>query len=316
MSSPPKVLVVRFAAIGDCVITAFAVTAIRKQWPDARIVWAVQREPSVVIACPELVQRHAIFDRKVWKKSRWNPATWRAQTRAWLDLRRENFDLGFDFQGHSKTALALRIAAPKERYAARATDALAARLTQPVALKQIHQVERDLEFVSLAGVHQSVERPIMPDLEAEVTAFRQQIKAPSLVTITTGAGWPDKVYPTKHWEEVARRLVAAGHHVMTLGAPGEPELQVDGIDNRVGKLTLRQAMVALAASKVHLGADTGNGHIAAAYGVPVVTLFSKHGPEQFLPRGSRALWLRAQPVQDIPVHAVLEKADELLGGQN
>lgn len=312
MSQPGKVLVVRFSAIGDCVMTAFAVTAIRRQWPNAQIVWAVQREPATVIATPELVDSVAIFDRKQWKKNRWKPATWRAQIASWLDLRKRKFDMGFDFQGHSKTAIAMRLAAPMRRFSARATDALSRALTPPVTITAEHQVDKELELVRYAGVDQHVERPIMPDLAPEVAAFRHSLGAPSLVTLSTGAGWPDKIYPASSWETVAAGLIADGHAVMTLGAPGEPRLANPEVHDRVGRLSLREAMVAMAASDLHLSADTGSGHIAAAYGVPVVTLFSRHGPERYLPRGSRAEWLRAQPISDIAADDVLRKAREQL----
>jgi len=312
VSDPRKVLVVRFSAIGDCVMTAFAVTAIRRQWPNAEIVWAVQREPATVVATPELVDRVAIFNRKQWKQSRWKPATWRAQLSSWLDLRKEKFDIGFDFQGHSKTAIAMRLAAPRRRYSARATDALSRALTPPVTITAEHQVDKELEFVRHAGVDQAVERPIMPDLAPEVAALRHSLGASSLVTISTGAGWPDKIYPASHWEAVAAGLIADGHTVMTLGAPGEPRLENPDVQDRVGRFSLREAMVATAASDLHLSVDTGSGHIAAAYGVPVVTLFSRHGPERYLPRGSRAEWLRAQPISEIASDDVLAKAREQL----
>ena len=64
-----------------------------------------------------LVNSVAEFPRDKWKANRWSPATWREQLRAYAGLRKHKFDWGLDLQGHSKTALALRIAKPKRRLA-------------------------------------------------------------------------------------------------------------------------------------------------------------------------------------------------------
>jgi ADP-heptose:LPS heptosyltransferase len=63
----------------------------------------------------------------------------------------------------------------------------------------------------------------------------------------------------------------------------------------VGKLSLRESMAWIAHSQLHLAADTGSGHIAAAYGVPVVSLFSNKSPARSRPWGDRVTVLHNGP---------------------
>jgi len=112
-----------------------------------------------------------------------------------------------------------------------------------------------------------------------------------LVTIAVGTGPPKKVY--HRWGDVARSLMERGLRVAFVGGPGEIAPDVEGVQNLVGRLSLPETMQWIAASRVHLAADTGSGHIAAAYGVPVVSVFGWTDPDVYRPYGDRVTVLDA-----------------------
>jgi len=60
----------------------------------------------------------------------------------------------------------------------------------------------------------------------------------------------------------------------------------------VGKLGLRETMSVIASSSLTLAADTGAGHLAAAYGVPVVSIFGPTDPDEFRPYTDRSVVLK------------------------
>lgn len=289
--SAPRVLVVRFSAIGDCVMTAWAIGDIRRAYPDARIVWAAETRCLPVLAVGPLVDRAVDVPREQWKRER----NFLAPLRLFAGLRRERFDVGFDFQGHSKTALCLRLAAPEVRLAARATDAFARSLNPVVRLPvgEIHEVELAKRLVAAwnAGATDSADAlPIMPmvgDLPAAV------VGTTSLVSIQTGAGAADKVVPPAHWAAVAERLAGSGLRLCAIGGPNDPRIEHPAVVDLVGRLNLREAMAVVARSALHLAGDTGTGHIAAAYGVPTVSVFGPTAPERYRPWSSKAIVLRA-----------------------
>lgn len=301
--SGPRWLVVRFRAIGDCVMAAWPVTAIRQAHPDAWIVWAVESRCAPVISSPALANEIAEFPRDHWKKHRWSPRTWHCQLHCYAALRKHRFDFGIDLQGHSKTALALRLSGARRRIAVDATDALAARLNPVAALAEGHTVDRHMRALNELGKYGTPRQPIMP--EAPVPP---DWPAGPVVSLMTGASSPRKSYPVEQWEAVASNLRAQGLSVVAIGGPHDPPLtSVDR--NYVGKLCLRGSLGAVAASAVHVCADTGTGHAAAAYGVPVVSLFGrgKHTPERFRPYSDRATVLQQG---DLPCSITPEQVSE------
>jgi len=285
VSEMPRILVVRFAAIGDCVMAAWAVTALRQAFPEGQIVWAAQERCAPVVADGTMVDETVVADRDAWKKTRWSPATWWHQTRRFTSLRKHRFEFGFDLQGHSKTALCLRLSGAKERHARRATDALARKLNPVTAVEEMHEVEANLAFLGQFWPLSLPERPLMPDLPA----WRDS----GFVSIQTGAGSKDKTYPAEQWKRVAEGLVKAGHRVVVVGGRKDPHLTVPGVEDLVGHLSLTETMQVVRASAAHVAADTGTGHIAAAYGVPVVSVFGPTDPEVYRPWSPQATVLQA-----------------------
>lgn len=314
-----KVLIVRFAAIGDCVMTAWAATAIRHAKPDTEITWAVQERCSPVIDTDRLVNDLYVFPRERWKTRRWSPATWRDQLVKYTGLRAQRFDAGFDFQGHSKTALCLRLAGCNRRYASRATDALAARLNPPSNLTPTgpHEVELAISLVQKAFDANLPSLPIMPELLEEKAWWRERIvSSEPIVSIQTGAGEPDKTYPVGRWMEVADRLKAKGFQIVSVGGPNDPKLRSPAVLDTVGTQSLTRSLALVAMSDVHLAADTGTGHAAAAYGVPVVSVFGRTDPARFKPWSKKGIVLREGiDTKSVTPEQVVESVGMLLEGR-
>lgn len=260
---------------------------VRRALPDAFIAWAVDPRCQAVLDWRELGDQRPLLDLKfdipweTWKRDRTGSL---AHIRHYLKLRAYRFDLAIDLQGHSKTAICLRLCGAKRRLAARAIDGFA-RVLNPLAPagQAVHTVERNLETLAAAFESQADASPIMPRLP-------QVVLPENLATIAVGSGHPKKNYA--RWGDVACELDRRGMEVAFLGGPGEDAPCEVGL-NMVGRLDLDQTMAWVAGSRVHLAADTGSGHIAAAYGTPVVSVFGWTRPEVFRPYTDRAVVLDA-----------------------
>lgn len=308
--SAPRVLIVRFSAIGDCILTAWSATAIRKRWPDARIVWAVQDNCAPVIASPQLADRVEIFRRREWRWKLWSPRAVAGQVRFAKRLRSENFDVGFDFQGLAKTALTLYFARPKQRFTVPSQDMVVRGLNPVVELEEgLHEVERGLRLIRQWEPDiEPVTRPIMPDLPRPENAEKHR----PLATIQTGAGHPTKLYPPLMWEEVVRLLRKQGVRPVTIGAPGDP--LVINSETWVGRFGLLESMAWVRASDVHIAADTGTGHVAAAYGIPSVSVFGPMDQARYRPYGDQATILnRGGKPEEVTPQEIVDAAMERLG---
>lgn len=309
-----KVLLVRFSAIGDCILAAHAATALRLADPEGLLVWAIESRCSPVVDRERLVDEVHEFPRDIWQRRRWSPVTWWETVRAHASLRKYRFDLGIDLQGHSKTALCLRLSGARRRISANATDVLA-RVVNPVVTgdrDSMHVVEWQRRVLAEVGDYPAVDRPIMPTLHAERASVKAMLDTGRpLATISTGAGAINKRWPIERWLQVGDALTARGMAVAYLGGAGDPK---PGRDlDLVGKLPLAESMAAVAESALHLCADTGSGHMAAAYGVPVVSIFGPMPPVRFRPwtPDGEVLHKGADPAA-VTVEEVLAASDRLL----
>ncbi|CAN5436385.1 lipopolysaccharide heptosyltransferase II [soil metagenome] len=305
--SAPRVLIVRFSAIGDCVMAAWAATSVRGKHPDAFLCWAVEGRCAPMVDRTHLVTQRIEFPRDKWKKARWSPRCWQEQLLKYARMRELKFDWGIDLQGHSKTALCLRLAFPKRRLSVAATDAFVRRLNplMEAGPEGEHTVERNHRALSAFGEFTLPERPIMPDVPHEIDR--------RLVTIAVSAGQADKAYPSERWAEMARILLAQGYRVAFLGGPTDQPPEVEGAEDHVGKLPLAETLAMVQASAVHLAGDTGTGHMAAAVGTPVVSVFGPTDPARFRPYTQHGIVLkRGGSTADVTLAEVEEAANRYL----
>lgn len=306
-----KALIVRFSAIGDCVMSVPVAASIRRSLPDSQIVWAIEPRCVPVVDAERLGCELTLADRPRWKQKTWSPTVWREQMAFFTQLRSMKFDYGIDLQGHSKTALCLRFAAPKRRISARAHDVFTKQLNPFLTdVKGEHAVDRNLRALSALGEFSREARWVMPSLTAERSRFRR--RSARTAVIATATGHPQKNYPLEKWEEVAGGLLKMGVKAVFIGGPGDSAPQ--GFEDLCGKLSLAESMAAIAESEIVLCADTGAGHIAAAYGVPVVSVFGVTEPSTFAPYTKHRAVLRSEShrTEDVSPGEVLSAAASLL----
>ncbi|MBV6456972.1 MAG: Lipopolysaccharide heptosyltransferase 1 [Fimbriimonadaceae bacterium] len=291
-------------------MTAWAATAIHRAMPGAEIVWAVETRCAPLLDVGRSVSEAYLYDRGRWKGRRWNPATWSEQIRFYAGLRRYGFDWGMDFQGHSKTALCLKLSGAKRRLGVRATDPWARRLN-PIfdgIGASPHVVDVNQAAIQSFG---SFNLPSHPDLpQGRLPGNFGDVTR--LITLSTSAGRPWKSYPIEAWRHVAEVLAADGFRVVSLGGPGDPTLDLPNAEDWVGRTSITETLGAVAASTLHLSADTGTGHMAAATGTPVVSLFSRTDPAVYRPYGEQVTVLRAADMGLISPQDVLEAASRFL----
>jgi len=308
--SAPRVLIVKFSAIGDCVMAAPALSAFRRAEPDALMVWAADPRCSAVIDRNRLVNEVYDIPRAAWKR---DGVGWMGQIRHYLALRRYGFDFGFDLQGHGKTAICLRLSGAKRRIAGYAIDP-AARVLNPLAPGNpdgTHRVLRNRDVLAGALKLDPDLSPIMPSLAAERETVRERFGS-GFVSIHVGAGATWKQWPSDRWAAVARHLLAQGRKVLFLGGLGERAPEVEGAMDACEELSLAESVAAVAESEFHLAADTGSGHMAAAYRVPVLSIFGKTKPELYRPYTDRGIVLKAgERTEDVSVESVLAEIPRL-----
>jgi ADP-heptose:LPS heptosyltransferase len=148
----------------------------------------------------------------------------------------------------------------------------------------------------------------------------------NLVALAPGAGGRFKCWPLINFVNLAKKLKEANYLPIFILGPAETEWQ-DEIKNHLpdALFPLQQTIekspyltIALAQqAKLVIANDGGVGHILAASGKPIISLWGPTDPNKSTPNNNHVTIVRSQDfggksMSDIPVQAVFEKALNLL----
>jgi heptosyltransferase-2 len=130
-----------------------------------------------------------------------------------------------------------------------------------------------------------------------------------VVALAPGAVGPSKRWPAERYGSVAAALARQGCAVWVIGGPGERELAghihraSGGATRDLTGTDLREAIIALAASRVAVSNDSGLLHVAAALGTPVIGIFGPTSPWHWAPLNPlEAVVTAAAPLPCQPCH--------------
>ncbi len=121
---------------------------------------------------------------------------------------------------------------------------------------------------------------------------------PALRVVVHPGGFSSRVWKPVHFRDLVLRLAREGRRVLLTGSAAERDkLRADaqvsawpaGVSDLMGELTLRQVMAVIVDSHVVVSMSTGPMHIAAALGVPTVSIFDprrNQSPTRWQPLGT------------------------------
>lgn len=222
-------------------------------------------------------------------------------------LGQAGFDLALILPNSFETALAGRLARARWRigYAAEGRGALLTHALRPDdgAVHQVSAYRRLLEPLGIAGPATPPTLAVDPARRSEARRLLGGVGLPGgapCVGLQLGAAFgPAKLWPPDRIASLASRLEARGIRAVLLGSPAAREL-ADRVQAAAGGAVRslvgrdRPALLPALVSELDafVGADSGPAHVAAAVGVPTVTLFGPTDPRLTAPfgPGQRALW--------------------------
>jgi len=293
-----RILVIKHGALGDIFLAFPAFSAIRAAWPDATI--------SLLTAAPfaAFLGLSPWFDTvEVDARPEW----WRVA--GLLKLRRQlrGFDLVYDLQTSGRSSRYFALAGRP------AWSGIAKGCSLPHANPRrgtMHTRERLADQLGVAGIT-ALPAPDLGWAEADISGFRLPEKFAVLVP-GAAAHRPAKRWPEEKFAALAPQM---GVPVVVVGGAGEAELArpirkvMPAAIDLMGKTSLAQLAAVVRRAALAVGNDTGPMHMAAAFGVPSVVLFSEESdPALTAPRYPDGGWpkiLRAPHLSGLPVAQVV-----------
>jgi ADP-heptose:LPS heptosyltransferase len=156
------------------------------------------------------------------------------------------------------------------------------------ALKSTHERYADV-FRSLGyDVDLQLFNPEKPSLNESVKLFFQNFTGKKLVGIAPFAAHQGKQYPIEQIKELITLLLEkdANTDILLFGGGKKEKLQLDELEkinrnrivNLAGVFNFEEELQIISRLNVMLSMDSANGHLAALYGVPVITVWGVTHP--------------------------------------
>lgn len=291
---------VRPGALGDVVLALPALDALRRSFPGARIGYIADDRTRDVISAHPAVDRVHFFPRARWRRALARPWTWFALARGVAalarELRAEHYDVTLDLQANLKGGLLSWASGSPVRvgfargYCQEGNHWFNNRHVTPTTWPT-HLVDKFLAAAAYLGAGTKgagFRLPEPPDSTARVESFLREGVPGSYAVLHPGssAARPDKQWASERFGEVARWLAdEQGIRTVVCYGPAERPLAervAAASGGRAIVMSPGASVLDLAAllrrAALFVGTDSGPMHVAAALGVPTVTLFGSGSP--------------------------------------
>ncbi len=293
--APASVLVLRFSAVGDVVLTSPAIEALAKAWPKTRIVFAVKERLAHLVQHNPYV--HEVFALREGE----GPLSYVRR------LRQLKVDSVLDLHNkmRSKILRALLPGAPLRAvwHKRDFRDTLPVKLAlRPYRASMLfadryhaaveHLVGEKLPRGELRCWLGPDDRRLADDALRKAGVDLQK----PLLGLSPGANWATKRWPADRFAELARRALAMGVQVAVQGSESERPLAQEiaqaapGAVDLAGQLDLRALGGFIARCTAFAANDSGPMHMARGLGVPTLAFFGSTDPGMFEWAGHRALF--------------------------
>lgn len=281
-----SILVIRLGAMGDILHALPAAGTLKQSFPESRLAWLVARKWIPLLAGNPFIDELIPFERSGIGPLR---DTWRR-------LRALQPDIAVDFQGLLQSALAGRLARPKEFFGfdrSVAREPLASLFyTRRVPVKGPHRIERNLQLVAAAGATEQNDESWIPPGTQEGS-----LPAEPFVLTSPFAGWKSKEWPVERYESLAQKLAKEGL-ALVANVPEQRAAEVRKLAHvHVHTSGIAGLIDATRRATAVIGLDSGPLHLAAALRKPGVALFGPTDPACTGPYGGSMTVLRTALVE-------------------
>jgi heptosyltransferase-1 len=305
-----EILFIKTSSLGDVIHHMPAVTEARLRRPDARFTWVVEE------AFAPLVRLHPAVDTVItgasrrWRGGLFRAETWREMQSFKQVMRANSYDEIIDTQGLIRTALIARCARGRSHgYDADSIKERPAAWFYNVrhnVVRNQHAIARNRSLCALALGYACAGAP---DYGLDRKRFVSADNPPYGVLLHATAR-AEKEWPEANWRALAAYFGRSIDLVLPFGTAVE---RVRG--ERIASGTARARVPGwqpidaiarlIAGASFVVGVDTGLLHLAAAFGVPLVAIFTGSEPALTGPIGGGPIKVLESRNNQVPVEAVI-----------
>ncbi|HPG38467.1 MAG TPA: glycosyltransferase family 9 protein [bacterium] len=294
MNSINRILIIKLRAIGDVVLSTIVIKNLRSAFPNASIDFLTEDFCNQVVDGNPHINQVLVLYRKKNRSLPWY-RRWQNDVRFLLHVKRQHYDLVFDFFGNPRSAFLTFISGARQRvgYDYRIRQ-LAYTTVVTSRAKEVHEAPWHLDALQAVGIP-VISRELDVHINNNDQLFaaqfleREQLTGQRLAAVNFSGGWPAKKWPLGNFAILAERITEQYQaKILVLWGPGEkPEAEELQKMCRVPLIlipetSLKQLGAILTKIQLLVTTDSGPMHLAAAVSTPCVALF---GPTNYRLQG-------------------------------
>ena len=320
---PFKMLVIRWSGMGDIIMTLPAIKWLKEHFQGCHISFLTDIAFAAILEKSGLVDRIDAIDRRGFTSGKRFLSAAAGTLATVYHLRSRKFNMAFDLQGFGETAvLALLSGAPVRVGRIKGSPLRRWIYTTPIQADWAAE-HRSRYFIRTVAEACGAAAPSVPDPPELKITPSPDISGRSYIGLNIGASTESRRWSERHFIELAKRLSGRGYDIRFFLGPQEEFLgeiiRPACLENNwdfACHTRMEPLMETIAGCRLLVSNDTGPGHLAAALGLPVITLFSSGTPENVKPLAKEALWFRNESdINQITVSEVEGACLELLKPQ-
>ncbi len=295
-----KILLIQLKRIGDLVLTVPAITALRANFPDATIHFAISH------SCRELAPAIPGVDRFLVVRS-WMHA------HHWLAILTSRYDFCLDFTRTDRSSFLAFASRAKRKITYERTKVRSK--WRPLvydefvdsSVRDKHTIDHHLAFLAPLGIRNAagdlhLDLPRSAIEKAEKILSSTKTESP-FVIFHPGSARAEKFWEPERWAEVINYWSdRRGHAVLTSGGSSFEKTHIAEIKKYLrapivdlsGKIDLLTLTALIAKAALLVGVDSAPTHLAAAVQTPQVVLYGPTNPFHWRPRSSPAVILQGR----------------------
>ena len=310
MKEPKKILVVRTDRIGDVILSTPVVANLRAAFPKSYIAFMCRPYTAAILEKNPNIDELIIYDKYGKHKSFLSSLAFS------FYLRKKKFDLSLVLHPTNRAHLLIFFAGIKRRvgWDRKLGFLLNKRIAHKKQEGKKHELEYTLDILREAGVNivtQDVFIPKNPADEAWADNLLQEnninYKKDIVIGLGIGASCPSKIWPSRNFAELARKLHnQLGAKIIVFAEGKESNLSVEFKINctfrfldLTGKVNLSEIFSLFRRLALFIGNDSGLVHACWGVGRPVISIFGRNNPglspRRWGPRGKDSFFFHQDP---------------------
>ncbi len=286
-----RAAVIRLRSLGDCVLTTPAIALLKRARPDLEVGIVAEERFSEVFAG--------------------NPAISRVLAPSWQAVRKWGSTLCVNLHGGTRSQWMTALSGARWRAGFAHHNTTFAYNVKIRRAQQIIGVNRKVHTAEhLASAFFALGVPLSDVPRAQLFSGEPLMKRRHAV-LHPFASAPEKQWPAARFTEVARYLNLSNIAPVFVAGPGDDTAPFR--DHQILQGTLSEAKALLSNAALFIGNDSGPAHLAAAFGVPSVVMFSTSDPAVWEPWKTESEVLVAREgIENISVSRVIAALERLL----